>query len=275
MEWRVGTSGFSYEEWTGPFYPEDLPGAKRLAYYAERLPAVEINNTFYRMPSASVLAGWAERVPPGFRFALKAPRRITHAAKSSKDADPTAAVAHLFRVAASLGDALGPVLFQLPPWSRKDLGRLRALLTLAPAGRRVAIEFRHASWLDDETFAVLHEAGAALCAADFDDPVKAVPLVATGSFGYVRLRAADYDDAQLATWVDALRAQPWQESFVFFKHEDAGAAPVLARRMLAIANGLALDAASTAPKRSSTAPVRQPARVPAPTPAPKRRRDPT
>lgn len=274
MEWRVGTSGFSYDEWTGPFYPADLPGAQRLAYYAERLPCVEINNTFYRMPSASVLAGWAERVPRGFRFALKAPRRITHAAKSSKDADPAAAMAHLFRVTESLGDELGPVLLQLPPWSRKDLGRLRSLLALVPAGRQVAIEFRHASWLDDETFGVLREAGAALCAADFDDAAKAVPLVATASFGYVRLRAADYADAQLTTWVDAIRAMPWQQSFVFFKHEDAGAAPVLARRMLAIASGLAPDAASPEPKRSETAPIRQPARAPVRKPDPKRRRDP-
>lgn len=274
MEWRVGTSGFSYEEWTGPFYPAELPGAQRLAYYAERLPAVEINNTFYRMPNASVLAGWAERVPPGFRFALKAPRRITHAAKSSKDADPTSAVTHLFRVAASLGDALGPVLFQLPPWSRKDLGRLHALLAPVPAGRQVALEFRHPSWFDEETFAVLREAGAALCAADFDDPARAVPLVPTASFGYVRLRAADYDDAQLASWVEVLRAQPWQESFVFFKHEDAGAAPVLARRMLAIASGLAPGAAPTGPKRGETTPARKPARAPLRTPGPKRRRDP-
>lgn len=274
MEWRVGTSGFSYEEWTGPFYPADLPGAQRLAYYAERLPAVEINNTFYRMPSASVLAGWAARVPAGFRFALKAPRRITHAARSSKDADPTSGVTHLFRVAESLGDALGPVLFQLPPWSRKDLGRLRALLAPVPAGRRVAVEFRHPSWLDEETFAVLRESGAALCAADFDDPARSVPLVPTAGFGYARLRAADYDDAQLARWTLELRAQPWQESFVFFKHEDAGAAPVLARRMLAIASGLAPDAASAGPKRSETAPARKPARAPAQTPGPKRRRDP-
>jgi uncharacterized protein YecE (DUF72 family) len=272
MEWRVGTSGFSYEEWTGAFYPADLPGAQRLEYYAERLPTVEINNTFYRMPSASVLAGWAERVPQGFRFALKAPRRITHAAKNSKDADPTSAVAQLFRVTASLGDRLGPVLFQLPPWSRKDLGRLRALLALVPAGWQAAIEFRHTSWLDDETWAVLREAGVALCTADFDGATKNVPLVATASFGYVRLRAAAYDDAQLAAWVDGIRAQPWQESFVFFKHEDAGVAPVLARRMLAIAHGLASEVASLGAKRGDTPPARKPARAPAP--GPKRRRDP-
>jgi len=230
MHWNVGTSGFSYDEWSGSFYPEDLPGAERLAYYAERLPAVEINNTFYRMPKAAVLAGWAERVPAPFRFALKAPRSITH----KKDAQPADAVPHLFRMAEGLGENLGPVLFQLPPWSRKSIEKLRALLALVPAGRKVAVEFRHASWLDDEVFAVLREANAALCAADFDDEAKQVPLIATATFGYVRLRAADYDDAQLRAWATQIAAQPWTESFVFFKHEDAGAAPKLAERLLAI-----------------------------------------
>lgn len=259
MEWRVGTSGFSYDEWIGAFYPEALSGAGRLAYYAARLPSVEINNTFYRMPRAIVLDGWKSRVPDGFRFALKAPRRITHA---KQDADPTEAVGILFRTADSLGATLGPVLFQLPPWARKDLGRLRALLALVPAGRQVAFEFRHTSWLDDEVYAGLRDASAALCIADFDDAAKRVPLVATAPFGYLRLRAAAYDDAQLAGWVDAIRAQGWQEAFVFFKHEDAGAAPLLARRMLAIANGLPLAAEAHAPKRVVAA--TRPARVRAP-----------
>jgi uncharacterized protein YecE (DUF72 family) len=257
MEWRAGTSGFSYDEWVGPFYPEELPGAKRLAYYAERLPAVEINNTFYRLPKAEMLAGWAARVPPGFRFALKASRRITHAAK---DADPSDAVAHLFRAAEALGEQLGPVLFQLPPWARKDVARLRALLALVPDGHRVAFEFRHPSWLDDEVYAALREAGAALCAADFDDAEKAVPLVATAPFGYVRLRAADYPTPQLRAWADSIGSQPWREAYVFFKHEDEGAAPLLARRLLAIAQGLDPEEIAAAPKRAP-APARRPARA--------------
>jgi len=187
MEWRVGSSGFSYDEWVGPFYPADLPGAERLAFYASRLPSVEINNTFYRMPKASVLADWSSRVPAGFRFALKAPRRITH---GKKDDDPSDSIEHLFRTVASLGESLGPILFQLPPWARKDVGRLRAMLALAPPDRKVAFEFRHASWLDDEVQATLRDANAALCTADFDDPAKSVPLVATAPFGYLRLRAA-------------------------------------------------------------------------------------
>ncbi|HSJ97505.1 MAG TPA: DUF72 domain-containing protein, partial [Myxococcota bacterium] len=234
MRWRVGTSGFSYDEWTGSFYPEELPGSQRLAYYAARLPAVEINNTFYRMPKAAVLEGWAAQAGPGFRFALKAPRRITHA-KASDDVGDS--IAHLFRVSTALGESGGPVLFQLPPWARKDVARLRGWLAAAPAGRPVALEVRHPSWLDDEVFGALRDAGAALCAADFDEPERAVPLLATARFGYLRLRAADYDDAALRRWADEIAAQPWDEAYVFFKHEDAGAAPRLAARLLALATG--------------------------------------
>jgi len=264
MRWRAGTSGFAYDEWTGSFYPEELPGAQRLAFYAARLPAVEINNTFYRMPKAAVLEGWAAQAGPGFRFALKAPRRITHA----KAADDTSdAVAHLFRVSAALGESCGPVLFQLPPWARKDLARLRGWLAAAPAGREVALEVRHPSWLDDEVYTVLRDAGAALCAADFDEPARAVPLVATAPFGYLRLRAADYDDAALRRWVDEIAAQPWGEAYVFFKHEDAGAAPRLAARLLALATGE--EPAVREPRRAER-PRREPARA---RPAAGRRRD--
>jgi uncharacterized protein YecE (DUF72 family) len=229
MHWRVGTSGFAYDEWAGSFYPEDLPGAQRLAFYAARLPAVEINNTFYRMPKAPVLEGWAAQVPERFRFALKAPRRITHAKGFAFEPD---AVAHLFRVAAALGDRLGPVLFQLPPWLRKDTAKLRALLAALPAGARVALEFRHRSWIDEEVDALLRDAGVALCAADFDEADRAVPIAATAPFGYLRLRAADYADADLDRWAGQIGEQPWQEAYVFFKHEDAGAAPRLAARLL-------------------------------------------
>ena len=232
MQWRVGTSGFSYDAWAGPFYPEDLPDKKRLAWYAERLPAVEINNTFYRMPKADVLAGWARAAPEEFRFVLKAPRRITHA---KKDADPTDAVAHLFRTAATLGERLGPVLFQLPPWARKDLAHLRTLLAPVPRGRRVAVEFRHPSWLDEEVDAFLREHGVARCAADFEEEHKSVPLVATAPFGYVRLRAEAYDDDALRGWIATLSAPGFDECFVFFKHEDEGVAPKLALRLLELA----------------------------------------
>jgi uncharacterized protein YecE (DUF72 family) len=258
MHWNVGTSGFSYDAWSGSFYPEDLPGADRLAFYAERLPSVEINNTFYRMPKTAVLAGWAERVPEPFRFALKAPRSITH----KKDAQPEDAVPHLFRMTEALGERLGPVLFQLPPWARKDIPKLRALLAPVPPGRKIALEFRHPSWQDDEVMNVLRDASAALCAADFDDESKRVPLIATTTFGYVRLRAADYDDTQLRAWADQIDAQGWDESFVFFKHEDAGAAPRLAERLLAIAGSAWSERKGPKRARAPSKPVQraQPAR---------------
>lgn len=232
MHWRIGTSGFSYDAWTGPFYPPKLPAARRLAFYAERLPAVEINHSFHRMPNATVLAGWSAAVPPGFRFALKAPRRITHARAGS---DPRDAIVHLFRQLEALGERCGPVLFQLPPWARRDPARLQALLAPVPPGRRVALEVRHPSWLDDEVYALLRERGVALCAADFDEPERRVPLVPTARFGYARLRAAAYDDGALRAWVAELAACGWEEVFVFFKHEDEGIAPRLAARMLELA----------------------------------------
>ena len=193
---------------------------------------MEINNTFYRMPKAPMLGAWAAHVPESFRFALKAPRRITHAKALAFEPE---AVAHLFHAAEALGDRLGPVLFQLPPWLRRDVGRLRELLAALPPGRRAAVEFRHASWLDEEVFGALRASGAALCGADFDEAEKRVPLIATAGFGYLRLRAADYGDDALQAWAREIAAQPWQEVYVFFKHEDAGAAPRLAARLLELA----------------------------------------
>ena len=166
MQIRVGTSGYSYKEWKGTFYPDDLPAAKMLPYYAERFDSVEINNTFYRMPDAKTVAKWGEQVPDGFTFVLKAPQRITHQKKLVGAADD---VAYLFDAGASLGSRLGPVLFQLPPYSRKDAGKLREFIAVLPAGRRVAFEFRHESWFDDEIYGILRERDIALCAADTDE----------------------------------------------------------------------------------------------------------
>ena len=163
MRVRIGTSGFSYKEWKGSFYPEDLPASAMLSFYASRFPTVEINNTFYRMPTASVLSSWAEQVPDGFTFALKASQRITHRARL-KDAGDS--VEFFFRVATTLGDRLGPVLFQLPPNLKKDLPRLSDFLRLLPAGSRSAFEFRHVSWFEDHVFDALRAAGAALCVAE-------------------------------------------------------------------------------------------------------------
>ncbi|MFW6067201.1 MAG: DUF72 domain-containing protein [Myxococcota bacterium] len=231
MHVRVGTSGFSYDEWNGVFYPKGTKPADRLRYYAERLPTVEINNTFYRMPRGSMLDGWRDKVPESFRFVLKASRRITHQAKIAPEAEDS--VRYLWEVSSRLGTLLGPFLFQLPPYLRKDVERLRGFLASLPAGMRAALEFRHRSWLDDEVYAVLREHGAAMVAADFEDDEAGTPLVATAGFGYLRLRADDYDDSALADWAGRILEQPWQEAYVFFKHEDEGAAPRLAARLLA------------------------------------------
>jgi len=230
METFIGTSGFSYPAWRGSFYPEKLPPARMLAFYAERLRTVEINNTFYRMPKAETLGAWAAVTPVGFRFAPKAPQQITHRQKLVGSAD---AVATFFRAAATLGDKLGPTLFQLPPFLKKDLPRLRDFLPLIPPGVRAAFEFRHASWFTDDVYEALRERGAALCWAEAEE--LATPGVTTSGWGYLRLRRTDYDDAALGAWADRLRAQAaqnvWAEAFVYFKHEDAGQGPKLAGRL--------------------------------------------
>jgi uncharacterized protein YecE (DUF72 family) len=225
----VGTSGFSYPAWRGSFYPEKLPPAKMLAHYALRLSTVEINNTFYRMPKAEMLAGWAATTPAEFRFAPKAPQQITHRQKLAGSEET---VAHFLKALAAFGDKLGPILFQLPPFLRKDLPRLVDFLALLPPGTRAAFEFRHASWLDDSVFDALRARGAALCVADAED--FATPLVATASWGYLRLRRADYDDAGLAAWAEKLAgmAPGWTVAFVYFKHEDAGRGPELAAQFV-------------------------------------------
>jgi uncharacterized protein YecE (DUF72 family) len=221
-----GTSGFSYKEWTGSFYPEDLPPSEMLRHYASRLAAVEINNTFYRMPRASLLAGWAEEVPDGFSFALKASQQITHRTRLKEAGE---AVAYFFEVATTLGDRLGPVLFQLPPNLKKDLPRLADFVTLLPPARRTAFEFRHESWFDDEVFETLRAAGAALCWAEDED--LSTPRVATAGWGYLRLRRADYSDADVLAWAERLRGEGWSDAYVFFKHEEEGTGPRLAEKM--------------------------------------------
>jgi uncharacterized protein YecE (DUF72 family) len=230
----AGSSGFAYKPWKGPFYPDGLPDAGMLAYYAARLPTVEINNTFYRLPKPEVLEGWAGQTPPGFRFVLKASRRITHIQRLKEAGE---LLDYLFRTAATLGDRLGPLLFQLPPHMKKDLDRLRVFLELVPKDRRVTLEFRHASWFEDDVFELLHAHDAALCYAetDADDEegeTLSVPLVATAGWGYLRLRREDYTDADLESWASRINAQPWSEAYVFFKHEDTAAAPLTARRLM-------------------------------------------
>src|SRR5262249_28998252 len=220
---------FSYAPWKGPFYPEDLPNARMLAYYASKLPSVEINNTFYRMPKPELLKSWAGEVPADFSFALKASQQITHRKRLRECAEP---VEYFFRIAGELGEQLGPVLFQLPPNLKRDVPRLAEFLALLPAGRRAAVEFRHESWFGDETYDALRAHGAALCVAEAEE--LATPLVATADWGYLRLRRQDYDSAMLRAWSDKIRAQAWQEAWVFFKHEDSGVGPKLALELTSL-----------------------------------------
>lgn len=226
MRIRAGTSGWSYAAWKGRFYPPGVSSRSMLPAYAARLDCVEVNATFYRMPRPATLADWREQVPDGFRFAVKAPQRITHLSRLSGAEEPLAAFSH---ATAELGPKLGPVLFQLPPSMKVDLPRLRDFLALLPRGARAAFEFREPSWYGGGVLAALADAGAALCVADTDE--GETPLAPTAGFGYLRLRRTDYDDAALARWAARVAAQPWSEAFVFFKHEDEARGPALALRM--------------------------------------------
>jgi uncharacterized protein YecE (DUF72 family) len=225
----AGTSGFAYKEWKGPFYPQDLRDDAMLGYYAGRLPTVEINNTFYRMPRESVVASWADQAPDGFRFVLKASRKITHFGRLK---NVESELEYFLRVSTVLGAKHGPSLFQLPPNMKKDPARLRDFVALLPRAWPAAFEFRHASWFDDETYDILRSRNAALCVADKGADEDASPLAATADWGYVRLRAETYEEADLTRWVATLRDQPWREAYVFFKHEEAGVGAKLALKLM-------------------------------------------
>jgi uncharacterized protein YecE (DUF72 family) len=231
MNLYVGTSGYSYQEWKDKFYPKDLPAKQMLPFYSKHFRTVEINYTFRRLPTESVLDAWAAAVPADFRFVLKAPELITHR-KRLKDAGD--ALSGFLDIADKLRERLGPLLFQLPPTFKKDAPRLRAFLALLPSEHRVAFEFRHPSWFDDEVFGLLRDHHTALCIAEEEDDLK-VPVVATAAWGCLRLRRPEYDDAALKTWVKQVRKQDWQDVFVFFKHEEEAKGPRLARRFLELA----------------------------------------
>ena len=223
MDVLVGTSGYAYKEWKGRFYPEDLPATKFLAYYAGRLHTVEINNTFYRMPKRDVVKKWADTVPEGFSFVLKASQRITHK-KRLKDCEDE--VGFFTGNAQELGDKQGPLLFQLPPWLKKGTERLSEFLASLPDGLKAAFEFRHESWFDDEVYDALRGRDAALVISD-TGKIEA-PVVATAPYGYLRLRRESYSEADLDEWAARIEAQPWETAHVFFKHEDEATGPLMA-----------------------------------------------
>ena len=211
----AGTSGYSYKEWLGHFYPEKLPANEMLRYYAEHFTTVEINNTFYRMPPETMLAQWTQQVPEHFTFTLKAPKRITH---DRRLRDDDGYVGEFLKRAQTLGPKLGIVLFQLPPYLKKDLPRLDDFLATLPSDLRVAFEFRNATWQDDEIYAALSTRGAILCVTDTDE--GDTPFVATVARGYVRLRRTFYSDAELGEWAQKIVAKELPETYVYFMHED-------------------------------------------------------
>jgi uncharacterized protein YecE (DUF72 family) len=231
MNLWIGTSGFQYPEWKGTFYPDDLPVAKMLSYYSERFAATEINYSFRRIPSPGTIAKWSSLTPERFRFSLKAPQKVTHFAKL-RDCGDTMAYFH--SVVTGLGAKLGPVLVQLPPGLKKDTSLLQSFLQALPKTMRVAVEFRHLSWFEEDVFDVLRAGNAALCFAESAD--LKTPRVVTANFGYLRLRRADYTEADIAEWADYLRNKnsEWSDAFVYFKHEEAGTGPRFAKSLIAL-----------------------------------------
>ena len=225
----VGTSGYNYPEWRGSFYPQKFATAKMLPYYAERLSTVEINYTFYRSPTPAILAGWSRQTPPHFKFTLKAPKRITHQARLRDCAE---SLRYFLDTAGTLGAKLGMLLFQLPPFFRKDLAVLDGFLESLPPDSRVAFEFRHASWLDEEVLERLRARNLTLCVADGEK--TSTPVEITGDFGYFRLRDEGYTPREIEQWARTIEAKTarCRDTFVYFKHEEAGKGPQFARLLL-------------------------------------------
>jgi uncharacterized protein YecE (DUF72 family) len=227
----AGASGYSFKEWKGTFYPETMKPDGMLAFYADRLPTVEINNTFYQMPKTAVLENWARTTPDSFRFAIKASRRITHMSRLKADSAADS-LAFLYRTLASLGPKRGPVLFQLPPFLKKDAARLSEFLELLPSGHAAAFEFRNDSWFSDDVYDLLKKAGASLCLSEREDNAPP-PLVETAPWGYVRLRLENYSDVDLEQWAARLHATGWKEIYVYFMHEPT--APAYAKTLMKLA----------------------------------------
>lgn len=226
MRIHVGTSGYNYPEWRGTFYPEDIKAKDMFAFYAARFHAVEINYTFYRMPTTKTTTAWRAQAPEAFQYVLKAPKRITH---QKRLVDCEEALGYFTEAARVLGPHLGPLLFQLPPTQKCDVKRLDTFLAAMPPDMRPAFEFRHDSWHSEEVFQTLAARQAALCIADFGD--HTTPLRATARHGYFRLRDEGYVAADLERWADTIlaRASEWDDVFVFFKHEDEGKGAEFAR----------------------------------------------
>ena len=234
MKLYVGTSGYSYKEWKGSFYPEKIPAAEMLSYYASRLPAVELNNTFYRMPQRNMVESWRAQVPDDFRFSVKAAQRITHFKRLKDAGDETK---YMLETVSALEDCLGVVLFQLPPNMKKDLERLESFLKQLPANTPAAFEFRHPTWFDDDVIELLRSQNRALCVSDTDE-LPTSHIDRTADWGYLRLRRVQYSETDLAEWLKRIQAQNWKTAFVFFKHEDEGTGPKLAAEFIELSKSV-------------------------------------
>lgn len=230
MKLYIGTSGYSYKEWKGNFYPEDLPADKMLSYYAKRFSTVELNNTFYRLPKQEVIETWASGVPSGFRFAVKSPRRITHI-KRLKDTKEN--VEYLFKILDPFKKKLGVFLVQLPPNFKKDMARLENFIKELPDNSNTAFEFRHPSWFDQEVYDLLKNYKCALCLSDTDE-APITELINTGGWGYLRLRRVSYTKNELSKWMKKIEMQNWKKVFIYFKHEDEGKGAKFAQELIKI-----------------------------------------
>jgi uncharacterized protein YecE (DUF72 family) len=239
MNLFVGTSGYSYKEWKGNFYPEDLPDKKMLSYYAKRFSTVEINNTFYRIPKKEVFESWKEQVPENFRFILKAPQLITHIKRLKTDTKDT--VEYFTKVSSELGEKRGVVLFQLPPNFKLNLERLEEFIKIVPEEIKAAFEFRHEEWFNDDVYNLLKKRNYSLCLSDTDEePIPVSPsasqgkqeITPTADWGYLRLRRVNYTKKSLTDWHKKILSQPWKEAYIFFKHEDEGKGPEFAKKFL-------------------------------------------
>lgn len=216
MRVLAGTSGYSFKEWKGTFYPADIKADAMLGFYATKFPTIEINNTFYRLPKEHVLLDWASQVPDDFTFAIKASQRITHYTRLKAESESM--VEFLLKNTAALGSKMGPVLFQLPPNLKKDLPRLQNFLGFLPVDRRFTFEFRHESWWDEDVFSVLRDRDIAMCISQSAE--LHCPVVSTASWGYLRLHKLDYDSAALAEWAQRVAAQGWSDAYVYLKHDE-------------------------------------------------------
>lgn len=233
MSIYIGTSGYAYKEWKGKFYPDKIRPDEMLPYYSARFGAVELNNTYYKLPPPENFEKWRAETPADFKFAVKAPSTITHIRRLKDIAEP---LRQLLEAAAPLKEKMGPVLFQLPPNFKQDLARLKEFLKALPPKGRFTMEFRNETWFTEETFALLRDHQVALCVAEAEDS-PAAPALATAGWGYLRLRRLNYTLPELRKWADFISAQKWSNAYVFFRHEETGTGPRFAGKLIEVMGG--------------------------------------